>query len=107
MGPFYKRQLKNKKYISISFFYADDGILVNDLLKRKMFRVLRVLFHHDVDPTLLRIYPGDTAIHAAVCIGFQFEHGELFLFPFKTFETQLYLLPAFSLFLIYTICYDI
>lgn len=66
-----------------------------------------MLFHHDVDPTLLRIYPGDTAIHAAVCIGFQFEHGELFLFPFKTFETQLYLLSAFSLFLIYTICYDI
>lgn len=68
---------------------------MNDLLKRKMLRVLRVLFHHDVDPTLLRIYPGDTAIHAAVCIGFQFEHGELFLFPFKTFETQLYLLSAF------------
>ncbi|XP_052678700.1 uncharacterized protein LOC128159600 isoform X4 [Crassostrea angulata] len=58
----------------------DDGILVNDLLKRKMFRVLRVLFHHDVDPTLLRIYPGDTAIHAAVCIGFQFEHENFAIF---------------------------
>ncbi|XP_065937835.1 uncharacterized protein [Magallana gigas] len=60
--------------------YRDDGILVNDLLKRKMFRVLRVLFHHDVDPTLLRIYPGDTAIHAAVCIGFQFEHENFAIF---------------------------
>lgn len=63
-------------------FHADDGILVKDLLKRKMFRVLRVLFHHDVDPTLLSMYPGDTPIHAAVCICLQFEHGELFLFYF-------------------------
>lgn len=74
---------------------------MKDLLKREMFRILRVLFHNDIDPILLSFYPGDTPIHAAVCIGLKFEHGELyfiFLISFFFKKRELYFLSVYGLF---------